>query len=48
MSFQASDKKECNFFDLDDNNKENPIKPYYKKKEHSLNILAIPTPNALE
>jgi len=31
MSFQVSDRKRCNFLDLDDDNKGKPIKPYYKK-----------------
>ena len=48
MSFQASDKKECNFLDLDGDDKGNPIELYYKKEEHGSNTLATPTPNVPE
>jgi len=32
MSFQASDKKGRNFLELDDDDEETPIVPYYKKE----------------
>jgi len=32
MSFQASDKKGCNFLDLDNDDEGKPIEPCYKKR----------------